>query len=396
MDIRNECVSLVGVPLDSMTMQDTVSRIEAFISEGGFHQIATANVNFLVNALRIPELHRVLSQCDLVVPDGVPLLWASRLVGQPLKERVTGVDLVPNLADLSQRKGYSIYFLGATEDNSSRAVDRLYEMYPGMNVAGRHCPPVVTLDGMDSIDIIRKINAAKPDILLVAFGNPKQDLWLARHRNAIKVPVAIGIGGTLEMIAGKVDRAPLWMQKCGLEWFYRVAQEPRRLAGRYIRDFSGLAVPLGQQVLGMVLQSSRRPLRDVTMIHYGGITLLRLEGGLQATDMERICDMLESDPDPRRHLLLDMTNVNYLGADALAILMRLASLIHRHEGTLWLTGLSEQMLQILRPSNAGHLLRTAKNSHVVVERFPSATRRGKYHGMHAHRLLHTEALRYQA
>jgi len=377
-------------------MDETLSRIESFIAEGGFHQVATANVNFLVNSMRIPELHRVLSGCDLVVPDGMPLVWASHLLGQPLKERVTGADLVPQLAELSQKKGYSIYFLGATEENSRIAVEHLQQQFPGIRVAGRHCPPVVTLDGLDSVDIIKRINAAKPDILLVAFGNPKQDLWLSRHRDKIQAKVAIGIGGTLEMIAGKVSRAPKAIQKIGLEWAYRVAQEPRRLAGRYARDFAGLFQPLLQQFVGTLLQASRKPLRSLGINHCGDVTLLRLEGGLVADDMQRIFNMLDADPEPRHHLLFDMSRINYIGPDAIAVLMRLASLVHRNEGTLWLTGLSPQLTQILRPSNAGHLLRTAKSSDAVVERFPSIGGREKYHGSHAHRLMHSEALRSQA
>jgi N-acetylglucosaminyldiphosphoundecaprenol N-acetyl-beta-D-mannosaminyltransferase len=198
------------------------------------------------------------------------------------------------------------------------------------------------------------------------------------------------------MLAGFVNRAPGWIQRNGLEWLYRVIQEPRRLAGRYARDFANLFLPLGQQVLAMFLQGPRKSLSNLTINHCGDLTLLRLEGGLTADDMERVCALLESDPEPRHHLLLDLNRVTYLGPDALAILMRLASLMHRHEGTLWLTGLSHQIARMLRPSNAGHLLRTAKSSDVVVERFPAINSPEKYQGKHADRLLYTEALRYQA
>jgi len=380
-------------------MRDTLDKIEAFINEGGFHQIATANVNFLANSLRVPELQRVLSSCDVVVPDGMPLIWLSRLLGQPLKERVTGVDLVPQIAELSQRKGHSIYFLGATEEHSRIAVENLLKQFPNMKVAGRYCPPCIPLDEQDNTTILNRIRAAKPDILLVAFGNPKQDLWLARHRNDLNdlnVPVAIGIGGTLEFLAGVVNRAPDWMQNSGLEWLYRVVQEPRRLASRYINDFTGLFFPMLRQLLALFLQGAPKSLSYITLQHCGDVTMLRLEGGLIASDMERVCDLLESDPDPRRHLLLDMHQIHYLGADALAILLRLGSLIDRHEGTIWLTGLNQHIAAILRPCNAGHLLRTAKSSDAVVERFPATNGVEKYHKKHVQRLQHTEALRYLA
>jgi N-acetylglucosaminyldiphosphoundecaprenol N-acetyl-beta-D-mannosaminyltransferase len=396
MQIRNGSISLVGVPVDNLSMEDTLARIEAYIAEGGFHQIATANVNFLVNALRIPELHRVLSSCDVVVPDGMPLVWGSRLMGQPLQDRVCGSDLVPRLAELSHKKGYSIYFLGAREENSRRAVERLQQQYPNMRVAGRDCPLTVTLDSPENAAILERVRQANPDILLVAFGNPKQDLWLSRFRDQINVPVTMGIGGSLEMVAGFVQRAPRFLQKTGMEWLYRLVQEPRRLAGRYFRDFTGFFLPLGRQWASLALQGKPRTLTNLTLNHTGDVTVLRLEGGLSAQDMARICALLESDPDPRRHLLMEMSQIHYLGADALAVLLRLASLLHRHEGTVWLTGLSTRIAQMLSVSNAGHLLRSAKTSALVVERFPEPAVAGTYGRIPAQRLLHTEALRYQA
>jgi N-acetylglucosaminyldiphosphoundecaprenol N-acetyl-beta-D-mannosaminyltransferase len=396
MDIRNESVSLVGVPVDSLTMEQTIARIETFIGEGGFHQVATANVNFLVNSLRIPELHRVLSSCDMVVPDGMPLIWCSRLMKQPLKERVTGADIVPRLAELSESKGYRIYFLGSTEESSRLAVEHLQEQYPGMQVVGRYCPTVVTMDGLESAGILDRIREAKPDILLVAFGNPKQDLWIARHRNDLNVPVCIGIGGTLEMLAGFVDRAPMWIQHSGLEWLYRIAQEPRRLAGRYARDFANIIWPMTRQFLSMFFQSDRRSLNSLTMSHCGDVTLMHIAGGVTATDMERICAMLSNDPEPRNHLLLDMTRISYLGPDALAILMRQASEIHRRDGSVWVTGLNQQIKQMLRISNAGHLLRTAKSTSAVLERFPAIGDDETYHEDHAVSFLPGDALRRQS
>ena len=168
------------------------------------------------------------------------MLWASILFGRPLKERVTGVDLIPELAKLSAERGYRIFMLGSEEKNSKQAADVLEQRYPGVQIVERYSPPVKPLEQMDDQDILQRIHLAKPDILLVAFGNPKQELWIDRNRERLNVPVMIGIGGSLDMIAGSLRRAPRMIQKLQLEWMFRMFQEPRRLFPRYARDFRAL------------------------------------------------------------------------------------------------------------------------------------------------------------
>ena len=219
-----DSVAVLGVPFNNVTMDEAVKIIEEKIEDGGCHQVATANVDFLMHAIRDEELRNILCACSLVVPDGMPILWSARLMGTPLKERVCGIDLVPRLAELSARRGYSIYFLGASEKSSQRAAEILEQRYPGLRIAGRYSPPVRPLEKMNHEEILERIERARPDILLVAFGNPKQEKWLSMHRDRLKVPVSIGIGGSLDMIAGKLNRAPRWMQKTGMEWIYRAAR----------------------------------------------------------------------------------------------------------------------------------------------------------------------------
>src|SRR5215469_9547109 len=231
-----DSVAVLGVPFNNVTMDEAVKIIEEKIEGGGYHQVATANVDFLMHAIHDKELRDILCACSLVVPDGMPILWSARLMGSPLKERVCGIDLVPRLAELSARRGYSIYLLGASDKSSQRAAEILEERYPGLRIAGRYSPPVRPLEQMNHEEILERIELARPDILLVAFGNPKQEKWLSMHRNRLRVPVSIGIGGSLDMIAGKLTRAPRWIQKCGMEWLFRAAQEPRRLARRYVVD----------------------------------------------------------------------------------------------------------------------------------------------------------------
>jgi N-acetylglucosaminyldiphosphoundecaprenol N-acetyl-beta-D-mannosaminyltransferase len=158
-----------------------------------------------------------------------------------LAERVTGVDLVPRLAALSAQKGYGIFLLGGKGDVAERAASFLNKNYPGVRVVGTFAPTEEHVARLDHSEILQRIHAAKPDILLVALGNPKQEKWIWMHRKRLGVPVAMGVGGSFEILVGDMVRAPRWIQKCGLEWAMRFVQEPSRLGPRYMRDFLGLA-----------------------------------------------------------------------------------------------------------------------------------------------------------
>ena len=249
---RASTVALFGLPITNVTMSEAVARIEEAIASGQMHQIATANLDFARNALRDAYLQRVICDCSMVLPDGAPMLWAARLLGRPLRERVTGVDLIPELARLSAKSGYGIFLLGSDEKNTKGATEVLELRHPGTRVVGRYSPPVCTLDELDDAEILRRIRVAAPTILLVAFGNPKQEIWIHRNRKRLKVPVVIGIGGSLEMIAGSLKRAPRWVQRLQMEWFFRMAQEPLRLLPRYASDAAALV-----RHLPMVLAVSR-------------------------------------------------------------------------------------------------------------------------------------------
>jgi exopolysaccharide biosynthesis WecB/TagA/CpsF family protein len=188
--------------------------------------------------VRHPELLDILRRADLVTADGMPIVWTSKLLGVPLKDRVTGADLVPKLTQEAARRQKSIYFLGGRGDVGRQAADLLKKRYPNLKVAGTDAPFVHTegaaLSEAEEEDqaIVERINRSGADILLIGFGNPKQEIWFDRNRNRLKVPVSIGIGGTYEFIVGSVARAPVWMQKTGLEWVFRITQDPWRLWNR--------------------------------------------------------------------------------------------------------------------------------------------------------------------
>ena len=229
-------ITILGIPFDNVTSCEALARIEQMIASRKPHYLATANVDFLVQAREDVELRRILFDADLILCDGTPLLWVSRLLGNPLPERVAGADVVPRLIQLAAEKKYRLFLLGASPDSVSGAATNLRELYPDLIIAGYYSPPFNKLIEMDHDEIKARILAARPDVLLVSFGCPKQEKWIAMHYRALGVPVAAGVGATIDFLAGKVSRAPVWMRHAGLEWVYRLLQEPRRLFRRYVKD----------------------------------------------------------------------------------------------------------------------------------------------------------------
>jgi N-acetylglucosaminyldiphosphoundecaprenol N-acetyl-beta-D-mannosaminyltransferase len=226
MNAENKGVSILGVRVDDVTYQEALARIGRYIEGGGVHQVATVNVEFIMQARRNPVFWDVLAQASLCVPDSVGVMWAARRQGRPLRQRVAGVDLVEKIAAQGAAHGWRIYFLGAAPGVAEQAATVLGQRYPGFKVAG--CYAGSPRPGEDD-EIVGWVRAARPDVLLVAYGAPKQDLWIARNQARIGVPVAMGVGGSFDYIAGAVQRAPRWMQRAGLEWLYRLLKEPWRL-----------------------------------------------------------------------------------------------------------------------------------------------------------------------
>lgn len=227
---------LLGIPFAPLTLAGAVDRIGRMIAQGIPRQVVTANVDFLVQAQADAELRGVLRAADLVLCDGTPLVWAARLRGRPLPGRVAGADLVPALLARAEAQSHRVFLLGAGPGVAAAAAARVRARHPRLPDLGHASPPAGTLDDLGAPALLARIRAARPDLLLVAFGCPKQEKWIARHRDALGVPVSIGVGATLDFLAGRVRRAPPWVGRCGLEWAFRLAQEPRRLAGRYARD----------------------------------------------------------------------------------------------------------------------------------------------------------------
>ncbi|HVM50165.1 MAG TPA: WecB/TagA/CpsF family glycosyltransferase [Candidatus Acidoferrum sp.] len=228
-------------------MSEALASLERMIESRCPHFVTTANVDFLTLARADAELRDALLEAHLVIGDGMPVIWASRLLGNPLPERVAGADLVPRLLVRAAQRGYRLFFLGASEEANERAVANARARFPGVSIVGNYSPPLCPLAEMNDHEIIRRVRDANPDVLLVAFGCPKAEKWMARRYRELGVPVLIGVGGTLDFLAGRMRRAPGWMQRSGLEWLFRLGQEPKRLLGRYARDLCCFAPWLARQ-----------------------------------------------------------------------------------------------------------------------------------------------------
>jgi N-acetylglucosaminyldiphosphoundecaprenol N-acetyl-beta-D-mannosaminyltransferase len=341
-------VAVLGVPFHNVTMDETVAAIEDQIREGGFHQVATANVDFLKNALQDKHLRDILCSCEMVVPDGMPIVWMSHLIGTPLKERVSGIDLVERLADVSSRRGYGIFLLGASEARSQRAAKVLKQRFPDLRIVGRYSPEPQPLDKMDHEAILQRIEEAKPDILLVAFGNPKQEQWISMHRNRLKVPVCIGVGGTLDSLSGTVRRAPHWMQRNGLEWLHRTLQEPKRLAMRYLADAVCLLQHLPAYIAATAAQPRHSAEPNIVVQQVGNTKLISMIGDLKGAALEEFNICSHDACVEGMNIVLDMSRAGQLGPESLGSLIHLESRMRRRREQLWLAGLPSHLSRVLR------------------------------------------------
>ncbi len=349
--MHGETIVILGIPFDNVSFDETIETIFAMIDR--FREdkrprlVATANVDFLVNTLtwrasrpRHPELLDILRRADLVVADGMPIVWASRWLGAPLKERVAGSDLVPALAAASQTRPFACYFLGGREGVGARAAGLLQEKYPHFQVVGVDAPFIHVVgealhDALESDEaIVEKINRAQPDILFVALGNPKQEVWFNRNRFRLQVPVTIGVGGTFEFVAGTVKRAPVWMQRLGLEWLHRILQDPWRLWKRYLVD----AYSFGFMLLPLLLHDrwqrwrqrrrrSQEPAPDLQALPGAAaagellrvITLPRRLDSTVAGQLQEIWRELETAP---QDVVLDFAEVEFIDSTGMGQLIK--------------------------------------------------------------------------
>jgi exopolysaccharide biosynthesis WecB/TagA/CpsF family protein len=220
-------IRILGLPVDGITYPEWLALIGQWInSDTGCHHVCTINPEFMMIAQKDVNFRNILNRADLCVPDGVGLLWAARQRGTPLQERVTGSDGVPIIAERAAQSGWHLYFLGAAQGVAEKAADILRAKHPNLQIVGTHSGSPAP-DEEDTI--VERVNASQADILFVAYGAPEQDKWIARNLPRLQVKMAMGIGGAFDFIAGVVPRAPLWMQRMGLEWLFRLYLQPWRI-----------------------------------------------------------------------------------------------------------------------------------------------------------------------
>ena len=372
---------ILGVPFDDVTMTETLTLIEAMIAARRPHYLATARVDFVVQAHEDEELRRILFEADLVLCDGTPLVWASRWLSNPLPERVAGSDLVPHLLRLAAARGYRVYFLGGHPDTTALAVKNVERTYPGIQVAGWDSPPFAPLLEMDHAGINARILAARPDLLLVSFGCPKQEKWIAMNHLTLGVPVSIGIGATIDFLAGTIRRAPMWLRRAGLEWVFRLLQEPRRLYRRYAKDLRvfGWAL-LRQRWLSRPGPTNAAQPRSAVPVSPGDVMTqiialpARLDAAQVRTDGPKWLQAAEKGTD----VICDLSAVEFVDSTGLGLLVRLHRRTRTEGGLLVLVAESDRVrrsLQLMRLETffaragtvaAGQALAAARRSQKLV------------------------------
>jgi N-acetylglucosaminyldiphosphoundecaprenol N-acetyl-beta-D-mannosaminyltransferase len=230
-------INICGIYIDNVSMHEVITLTESLIKEDKNSYIVTPNIDHIVRLQKDAEFRQVYKEASLVLTDGMPLVWGSKLLGTPLKEKVSGSDLFPNLCKLASERGYKVFFLGGRMGAALKASEVLKLQYSNIQIVGNYAPPFgFENDEEENNRIVKMIIESKPHILFVGLGAPKQEIWIYRNKNKYNVPVSIGIGASLDFVSGVVKRAPLWMQKVGLEWFWRLKTEPKRLWKRYLID----------------------------------------------------------------------------------------------------------------------------------------------------------------
>jgi N-acetylglucosaminyldiphosphoundecaprenol N-acetyl-beta-D-mannosaminyltransferase len=342
-------IAILGVPFDNLTAKEAIDLIVRMVQSRRPHYLVTANVDFLVQAQEDVELRRILFDAHLVLCDGTPLVWASHWLGNPLPERVAGSDLVPLLLSVAAEKNFRIFLLGATPESAAQAVKNLNEKFPNLPIAGHYSPPFNKLLEMDNDEIARRITEAKPDLLLVSFGCPKQEKWISMHYRSVGVPVSVGVGATIDFLAGHVRRAPKWMQRTGTEWIFRLLQEPRRLFSRYTKDFW----VFGCGIITQWWRLQFRAPKSTTSVS----TPVQAEDTWQCVKLPSRFDMQAARNDALlvdqvladgRDCLLDLSGVEFIDSTGVGVLIRLQKKIRASNRQLVLLSLSENVKRALK------------------------------------------------
>ena len=230
-------IEFMNTKVDNVTMKEALEFINNLIVTKKATYVVTPNVDHIVRLETNKDLQKVYANASLILTDGKPLLWIAKWYGTPIKEKISGSDLFPMVCKMASEKGYTMFFLGAAAGVAAKAAKNLMKRFDGLNVVGTYSPPYgFEKNETELSKIFSMIKAAKPDILIVGLGCPKQELFMYHYCKDLGVPISFGLGASLDFEAGNIKRAPKWMRNHGLEWFYRITQDPKRLVKRYLVD----------------------------------------------------------------------------------------------------------------------------------------------------------------
>ena len=265
--LRDERIDVLGIGVSPINLDDAVARIERWIAERSQNYVCISGAHGVMLSRRDQRLRDIHNAAGMVTPDGMPLVWLSRLLGSCRTERVYGPDLMRRLTAISAQRFYRQFYYGGAEGVAEKLARSLEDIHPGLQVAGQFCPPFRELTPEEDQAVVDMINAARPDIVWVGLSTPKQEYWMASHLGRIHAPVMVGVGAAFDFLAGTKPQAPLIMQRNGLEWLFRAASEPRRLGRRYayiVPAFAMLAAAdlarrTGRSLLGSLKTGSSLP-----------------------------------------------------------------------------------------------------------------------------------------
>ena len=348
-------VAVFGLPFHNVTFSETVEWARRRVASGQPGYIATVNMDFVAQAWRDPEFQRILFNADLVVADGIPIVWLSGLLGPRLKERVTGSDLVPMLAEMARDNNFSLFHLGGAPGVAEKAADALTRRFPGLRMAGCYSPPYAGVLDMDHAGILARLEAAKPDLLLIAFGAPKQEKFANMHVHHWHVPVSIGIGGSLDFLAGAQKRAPKIVQQLAMEWFWRMLSDPPRLFRRYVGNLT-----LFFQAMLQLTLIRCRPDRAVPpfapapeLVRAAHVeAYVRFSDAAQAAAFGSALQARATG----RPIVLDLSGVPWVSSLELGALLRLTTQLHQRQQPCILAGVGLRIRRLLAWSRLSEYL----------------------------------------
>ena len=360
-DFNRNVYCLLGLPFDALDMTDAVARVHAASVEKVPCFLSTPNLNFLIASHKDPEFRASVLRSDLSIADGAPLAWMARFLGMPIRERVAGSSLFEILRNTPDHP-LSIYFFGGPPGVAERAGARLNAEASAMTCAGFECPGFGSIEDMSSDQTIDRINASGADFLVVALGAKKGQAWIMRNRARLTVPIVSHLGAVVNFVAGTVTRAPVWMQRRGLEWLWRIKEEPG-LWKRYWRDGLDLVCLIITRALPYAWYRGRYPLANaelvrasVTMAEDGGVSLIRLEGAWIRDNLAPLRQYFSLAAQCNGDIRLDVAGVTHVDSAFVGLLMLLHGYQLSRGAQLLIYGMQKRVRRIFELSCAEYML----------------------------------------